>query len=192
MYSWSTDIKPEIVTITSQQAVESNKEQEDLIWNYYISLNQLVLLITVLWKMEIMLKFVSWNQAQHDWQDIIPCAAEKKAIPFLWFLYCWFFLWNCGPSLEYRSEERALIWKILHGGGRTWETITLGGFLFHPLASVIWRYALVCNFSSPQLPAWPPSYATLFPPLCKVGFCLGRHMKQHGWSAVQEEQKSLR
>lgn len=101
---------------------------------------------------------------------------KKKAIPLLWFLCC-FFLWNCGPSLEYRSKARALIWKILHGGGRTWETITLRGFLFHPLGSVIWRYALVCNFSSPQLPTWPPSYATLFPPLSEVGFCLGRHMK---------------
>ena len=82
-----------------------------MILNYYSSLKQtLVLLKLYLWKMEIMLQFGSWTQAQHDWQHII---SVEKAIPILWFL--WFSSVKLGVCLWSKGKELALIWKILLG-----------------------------------------------------------------------------
>lgn len=93
--------------------------------------------------MEIMLSFGSWNQAQHNWQRIISVPVEK-AIPPL----CGssgFLLWNQGLSSE-QGQGACFNLENITGGGRTWETITRGGFLFHPLGSVILKICFTLQF----------------------------------------------
>lgn len=91
------------------QAVQSKKKKKskELRWKYCTSQSNTGSLNNCAVESGNKALVFQLKPAQHDWQDIISCAVEKKAIPLLWFLrffFGFFFLWNCGPSLEYRSK----------------------------------------------------------------------------------------
>lgn len=133
------------------------------------------------------------NGQKKNWNNALPWQLNQHTTQFeAHYLMQWksnscfcgrlgFLLRDWGLSLKWGQGACFNLENIIRGG-RTWETITSGGFLFHPLGSVICRYALVDSFSSPQQPAQPPCFPSLFPSPSKVVFCPGQRMRWIGWS----------